>query len=614
MILRLAAVVLFALFLSGAVWGEEPAAEDGIDAVLPPLLPWNGSSRDLAVAADDPWATPFEKSGLVETPRYDETVAWLDRLVAAAPELERVSIGLSHEGREIVMVMASSNGASTPEELRASGKPVILVHGGIHSGEIDGKDAGMMLLRDMTVRGTRGELLDKASLLFVPILSVDAHERFSGHGRINQRGPAEMGWRTNARNQNLNRDYAKLDTPEIRALAQAIDVWEPDLYVDVHVTDGIDWQYDITWGYNGPHAHSPSTARWLATRLDPAASRVLEAHGHVPGPLVFPVDSRDLARGVVEWTASIRFSNGWGDARHLPTVLVENHSLKPFDRRVLGTYLFLATVIEAVGEHGTELREAIRTDRARRPETVPLAWRVPEGVSPGERELLAVEQRLEPSPISGGKRVEYTGKPVTLSVPWYAYTEPQITVEPPVAYWVPPAWHEVIERLEIHGLEMERITEPRRVEVEMYRLADAELETKPFEGHVRASARAIPERRVETFPPGTARIPLDQPLGVLAVLLLEPASPDSFFQWGFFLEVIQRTEYVEAYIMEPTAQAMLEADPDLESEFRGKLLEDPEFAASPRDRLQWFYERTPYFDDRWSLYPVGRELPAPSEE
>ena len=98
------------------------------------------------------------------------------------------------------------------------------------------------------------------------------------------------------------------------------------------------------------------------------------------------------------------------------------------------------------------------------------------------------------------------------------------------------------------------------------------------------------------------------------MLLLEPASPDSFFQWGFFLEVMQRTEYVEAYIMEPTAQAMLEADPDLEAEFRGKLLEDPEFAASPRDRLQWFYERTPYFDDRWNLYPVGRELPAPSQE
>jgi hypothetical protein len=602
------------MVLAGAAHGQEPPEEPVTAAVLPPLEPWSGSSRDLVVAADDPWATPFERSGLAETPRYDETVAWLERLVATAPELEMISIGRSHEGREIAMVVATSSGASTPAGIHESGKPVVLVHAGIHSGEIDGKDAGMMLLRDMTVRGTRSELLDKTSFLFIPILSVDAHERFSTFGRINQRGPTETGWRTNARNQNLNRDFAKLDTPEVRALAGVVERFKPDLYVDLHVTDGVDWQYDITWGYNGPHGHSPSIARWLATRLDPAARVALEKHGHVPGPLVFPVDPRDITRGVVEWTASLRFSNGWGDARHLPTVLVENHALKPFDRRVLGTYVFLATVMQTLGEHGSELRAAVASDRARRPAVVPLGWRIPEGDAPERRELLAIEQRLEPSEVSGGTRVVYTGRPLTLRVPWYAYTEPRETVAPPRAYWVPPAWREVIERLEIHGVEMERLTEPRRVEVEAYRLADAEMAAMPFEGRARVSARAVLERRIETFPAGSVRIPVDQPLGLLAVLLLEPASPDSFLQWGFFLEVMQRAEYVEAYIMDPTAQAMLEADPELATEFRAKLRDDPDFAADPRARLQWLYERTPYFDDRWNLYPVARELGRGSSE
>jgi murein tripeptide amidase MpaA len=612
--LRFVGVALLSLTLPWAAYGEEAGRTSAAEAVLPPPPPWSGSSRELVLTADDPWATPFENSGLKETPRYDETVAWLERLVAAAPELTMVSIGRSHEGRDIVMVVASSSGAPTPSGVHGSGKPVVLVHGGIHSGEIDGKDAGMMLLRDMTVRGTRSELLHKATFLFIPILSVDGHERFSAHGRINQRGPAKTGWRTNARNQNLNRDFAKLDTPEVRALVRAINAWAPDLYVDVHVTDGIDWQYDITWGYNGAHGHSPSTARWLAGHLDPAATRALEAHGHVPGPLVFPVDRRDITRGVVEWTASVRFSNGWGDARHLPTVLVENHALKPFDRRVLGTYLFLASVIESVGEHDAELREAVASDRARRPGSVPLAWRIPEGAAPEQHELLAVEQHLEPSTISGGKRVVYTGRPKALEVPWYAYTEPRSTVVPPTAYWVPPAWGDVIERLEAHGVEMERIAEPRRVEVEMYRLADAKIDPDPFEGRVRVSAGAVPERRVETFPPGSVRVPVDQPLGVLAVLLLEPASPDSFLQWGFFLEVLQRTEYVEAYIMEPTARAMLEADPSLEAEFERKLRDDPALAADPRARLHWFYERTPYFDDRWNLYPVAREIGTPAAD
>ena len=588
-------------------------ADDGsngaaVTAVLPPIAPWDGASRALAVDPGHPWATPFEKSALRETPRYEETVEWLARLAAATPQLEMVSIGRSHEGREIVMAIASSSGASTPEALRASGKPIVLVQAGIHSGEIDGKDAGMMLLRDMTVRGTRSAVLEKVSVLFIPILSVDAHERYSEHARVNQRGPTRMGWRTNARNQNLNRDYAKLDTPEIRALVSAVRDWAPDLYVDVHVTDGLDCQYDVTWGYTGSHGYSKAAAGWLATRLDPAARRALEASGHVPGPLVFPVDERDLDRGVVEWTPSPRFSNGWGDARHLPTVLVENHSLKPFDRRVLGTYVFLDSVLEVLGASGAELRAAIEMDRRTRPAAVPLSWRVPSASGPATVELLAVEQRLEPSPISGGLSVEYTGRPVTLTVPWHRHTDPDATADPPVAYWIPPAWPEVIERLQLQGIEMERIAESRRVKVEMYRLSDAKIDPEPFEGHARVTAKAVPERREELFAAGSVRIPVDQPLGVLAVLLLEPDSTDSLFQWGFFLEVLQRTEYVEGYIMEATARRMLESDPELSAAFRRKLLDDPGFAADARARLQWFYERTPYFDQRFNLYPVAREI------
>src|SRR5688572_7435238 len=182
--------------------------------VLPPALPWNGASRALMLPATDPWVTPSEATEFRTTPRYDETVAYLRRLVAASPQLRMVSLGKSPEGRDIWMVIASKERAFTPEAMRRTGKPVLFAQGGIHSGEIDGKDAGLMLLRDMTVRGTKRELLDRASFLFVPIFSVDAHERFSRYSRINQRGPEESGWRTTAQNYNLNRDYTKADTLE----------------------------------------------------------------------------------------------------------------------------------------------------------------------------------------------------------------------------------------------------------------------------------------------------------------------------------------------------------------------------------------------------------------
>jgi murein tripeptide amidase MpaA len=580
-----------------------PAAE----AILPPELPWEGASRSLMVAADDPWVTPSELSGLTRTPSYEETFAWVDRLVAASPELEKVSVGRSHEGRELWMIVASRERAFTPEALQATGKPILLAHSGIHPGEIDGKDAGLMLLRDMTVKGTKADVLDGAHFLFLPILNVDGHERSSPHGRINQRGPAEMGWRTNSRNQNLNRDFTKLDTPEVRALVEMIHRWQPDLYLDLHVTDGADYQYDITFGFNGSHAHSGEIGGWLENQLRPALTRDLEAAGHVPGPLIFLADQRDPGRGLYEWTAPPRFSNGYGDARHLPTLLVENHSLKPYDQRVLGTYVLLESALRTLAASAGELRRAVAEDRSQRPAAIPIGWKVPE-TEPPTLEFLGVGSRLEPSAVSGGVHLEWTGVPVTLRIPRLQAIEPTATVARPRAYWVPAAWPEVIERLAAHGIRMERIDHWREVEVGMFRIEDAEVDADPYEGHNRVQGTPSLEHRTERFPPGSVRISTDQPLGTLAVLLLDPAAPDSFFRWGFFLEVLQRTEYVEEYVMEPTARRMLEEDPELAAEFRKRLMEDAEFAGSSRQRLQWFYRKTAYFDERWRLYPVGLEL------
>ena len=259
-------VMLTALLLSATLASAQTAP-------LPPVIPWNGASRALMVPPTDPWVTPSERDQLRTTPRYDETVAYLKRLVAAAPQLRMVSIGKSDQGRDVWMVIASKERAFTPEAMRKNGKPTVLAQGGIHSGEIEGKDAGMMLLRDMTVRGTKRELLDGANFLFVPIFNVDGHERFSRFTRINQRGPEEGGWRTSSRNLNLNRDYMKADTAEMRSMIRTIDAWNPDLYIDLHVTDGADYQYDVTYGWNGPAGFSPSISNWLEKSLRPATSR-----------------------------------------------------------------------------------------------------------------------------------------------------------------------------------------------------------------------------------------------------------------------------------------------------------------------------------------------------
>jgi hypothetical protein len=580
------------------------AAQASHENLLPPALPWDGESRELVVAADDPWITPAERTGLTATPRYEETVAWLERLVEACPELRMISLGQSSEGRDIWMVIASKDRDFTPTGLKNSGKPTLFAHAAIHSGEIDGKDAGLMLLRDMTVRGTRAELLEKANFLFIPILSVDAHELFSRFHRINQRGPEEMGWRTNARNLNLNRDFSKLETREVQAVVEVLNTWDPDLYYDIHVTDGIDYQYDITWGFTGPHGYSPASSTWLGEVLRPAVDGALRAWGHIPGPLIFARDETDLTEGLVEWTPGIRFSNGLGDARHLPTVLVENHSLKPYDQRVLGTYVLLEATLATLGEHGGELRRAIEQDRARRPETLPLGFRPAPG-EPPKVEFLGVAGEVVDSPVSGGPVVRWLGEPVTLTVPLLRLTEPALVLPRPKGYWVPPTYPEVIDKLRRHGIQLEITRQPVEAEVDMYELRDFELEREAFEGRVRVAATFETVHRRQRFPEGSAWVPTDQPLGTLACLLLEPQAEDSFFQWGYFLEILQRTEYVEAYVMEPMARRMLEEDPKLREAFEKKLAADPAFAADPRARLQWFYEKTPFYDQRVGLYPVG---------
>ena len=595
------------LTLGGAVRAA-PVVPHG--DVLPPDLPWNGASRALALpeGSADPWITPFEKSGRVASPSYDETFAYLRRLVAAAPELDLVSLGKSGAGRDVFMVVASRGQLFTPAAIAGSKKPVVLVQGGIHAGEIDGKDAGLMLLRDLTVGGKLNALLDQVELLYVPIFNVDGHERSGPYNRINQRGPERMGWRTTARNLNLNRDFMKAEAPEMRAMLGAIAAWQPDLYIDVHVTDGIDYQYDVTWGYGGEEGWSPAISRFLSGVLDPPVQKKLETAGHTPHYLVFSLDSDHPGQGHLKWqNGSPRFSDSYGAARHLPTILVENHSLKSHERRVLGTYVFLAGVLETVGANAAALEQAIADDRARRPDPLPLRFDLDAGAPPVEIDFLGVEYRQEKSPAAGTKTV-FTGAPAARKVGRLEKVKIVAKASRPKAYLVPPEWPEVIEKLAIHGIRTERFEAPRQLEVEMYRLAGAKIATQAFEGRVGIQLETPPtlEKRKETFPAGTIRVPTDQPLGDLAMLLLEPESEDSLLQWGFFLEILSRTEYVEPYVMAPMAEKMLAADPVLGAEF-AKKLEDEKFAADPQARLQFFYQKTPYFDDRHLLYPVARE-------
>ena len=595
--------ILYVIAVAAAL--AAPAAAQSVAQIteptpLPPVLPWHGASEALVVPPGDPWVTPAEASNFDTTPSYAETRRWLERLVAASPLLRIETFGRTPQGRDLYAIVASKPGGT---------KPVVLVQAGIHAGEIDGKDAGLMLLRDIALRG-KDRLLDNADLVFVPIFNADGHERSSRFNRPNQRGPAEQGWRTTAQNLNLNRDYLKADTPEMRAMIGLLRKYRPTLYMDLHVTDGADYQYDITFafdGWGGYYAHSPSIGRWLDSRYRPSVTRALLAAGHIPGMYVDIRDPRHPDSGINLTPDQPRYSTGYADLARIPSILVETHSLKPYRQRVLGTYVIIEESLRLVGVEGAGLRTAIDADRASRPATEVMTWRPapkPLYVIPDFKGIAHESYR---SAASGGEEVRWLGRPVTQRMPVLGQV-PDKVVTLPAAWWVPSTKPEVISLLRLHGVEFDTIAEPRTLALDMVRISGPKLQPAD-EGHI--PVKAVPFNhtpRQETFPAGSVRVPSDQPLGLLAAAILEPESTDGVLAWNFFPEILQRTEYMEGYVIAPLAERMLAKDSALKAEFERKLASDPKFAADPDSRLAWFYERTPYYDERYLLYPIGREL------
>ncbi|RXE94829.1 peptidase M14 [Pseudoalteromonas sp. PS5] len=576
----------------------------GMNSHLPPLMEWQGNSEQL-LQQQGPLTTDFELSDGTDSPNYEDTMAFVDRLVAANPtQFKLETIGTSDSHRAIKMIVATEQGGDKSKVIN-SDKPTILVQAGIHAGEIDGKDAMFMLLRDIAT-GKRRDILAKVNLLVVPILNVDGHERRSEYNRINQRGPAVMGFRTNGKNLNLNRDYTKLDTPGIRAIMSVINEYKPDLYIDVHVTDGADYQYDVTYGFNPSFAsESPAIAQVLENQLSPEIDKALRKQGHIPGPLVFVMDKRDFKQGLAGWVATPRFSNGWGDLKGLPTILVENHSLKPYKQRVLGTYVFMDGVIDGLANNIDILREAVKKEAEFLPKKLVVERSYAK--TPDFIQFKGIEYKQFESALSGHVEAKYLGTPVDYEkLPIYWQKEVKTIVNVPEQFYIPPAYPEVVEKLELHGVEVIKLPASSVVEnVTQAAVSDYQFDSVPFESRFRVKAsfnfNVLPEK-VDVS--GWYKVETAQPSGELATHLLHPKAPDSFFAWGEFNTIFQRTEYVENYALEPFARKMLKQNPAMALAFDKKIREDKKFANDSKARMEWLYARTPFYDSAYLKYPV----------
>jgi hypothetical protein len=568
------------------------------------LLQTNAQNQDFQ--------TLYEASGCLKTPAYSETVSFCHQLDEASPVLSYTTFGKSPEGRDLPLMIADRNGNFTPEAVRGSGNAVMLIQACIHAGECDGKDAGLMLLRDIALGKHLASLLDHVTILFIPIFNTDGHERFGPNNRINQNGPEEMGWRTTAQNLNLNRDFMKADAPEMQAWLALYNAWLPEFFVDCHVTDGADFQYTMTYALETNGNMEKGLSDWTSGVCEPYLVGKMKESGFPVFPYVQFRNWHDPRSGLTVGVAPPMLSQGYTAVQNRPGLLIETHMLKPYKARVSSTYTMLVHTLELLNRDYLRLQNL---ETAADTYTASSQFRKePFAVSYSESfadsttiDFLGFDYTIDTSNLTGGLWFHYDNtKPVTWKLTIFPDCKSEKFVALPEAYLIPPQFTEVIERLKQHGIECTILSQPFSCEVKTSRFINGKWQQRSYEGHHKFSFDLSDSTETLHFPAGTVLVDMNQRQARVIAHLLEPGSPDSFAAWGFFDAFTEQKEYAESYVMEPLARKMMAQNPALKAEFEKKKAADPRFASDPDEMLNWFYSRSAYRDERINRYPVAR--------
>jgi hypothetical protein len=494
--------------------------------------------------------------------------------------------------------------------LQEKNRPVVFFQGGIHAGEIDGKDAGFWLLKDWLSDNKRKAILSQIMIVFVPVFNVDGHERFGKNNRPNQNGPEETGFRVTSQNLNLNRDYMKAESLEMIAMLALMRKWNPILFLDLHVTDGAQFRQDLGFMVS-PTLKGMDPIRELGQKFSERTIRELSSKGFFPVSFYPSFVSEDEPESGFEvGVAPPRFSQSYWALRNRIGVLVETHSWRPYEYRVKLTRAVLESVLEQAAQAGKGWLEA-SSDAENRASQIS-GTEVEMTYEPtSEKKQIPFEgyaYGFETSPITGKKIIRYdTAKPETWKVPFFFQLKPKLVIQAPLAgYWVPPEWAKLVKtKLDVHGIRSTSLPAGQR-EVQAFRAVFSDFGKLSFEGRQNLSVRGQWWTETVTLASGGIFVPIQQPLSHLVMHLLEPEAPDSLLSWGFFNSHFEQKEYIEAYVLEPWAREVLARDPKVKKAFEQRLKEDPEFEKSAEKRLDFFYELHPAMDKGYRRYPLLR--------
>lgn len=549
---------------------------------------------------------PFETNPN-QTLTYEQTIACYARMAEAYPAQCRLEeAGPTDSGRPLHVAIFSHDGLFDPAASRSKKRLILLINNGIHPGEPEGIDATVMLLRDLLERDA---LPRHVTIVCIPVYNIDGCLNRNAFSRANQNGPASYGFRGNARNYDLNRDFVKADSRNARSFNAIFTRWRPDVFVDNHTSNGADYQYVMTLIATQHNKLEAPLGQYLHEVMKPwlyeqMAARNWEMIPYVDGPGPTP------EAGIREFCDHGRYSTGYAALFNTIGFMPETHMLKPFADRLYSNLAFMEVVLDFCEKNCATIlaKRAEAFAHTRTKTNFALDWAL--DASRCDSLLFkGYAAKYKPSEVSGLPRLWYDrSAPFEKKIPFYPYFKPVVSVEKPAAYIVPQAWEEVIQRLQLNGVSMQPLSQDTTLEVEMYRIGD--FKTRPlWEGHYfhyDVKFEIIREKR--QFHRGDMLVPTDQDANRYIVETLEPHAPDSWFAWNFFDAILMQKEYFSAYVFEDLAAQYLRQHPELRAELEAQKKADPAFAEDARAQLDWVYKRSPWYEPSHKLYPVARVI------
>ncbi len=551
--------------------------------------------------------THFEQSKGKETATYAETIEFYISLAREFPEINIQTIGATDSGRPLHIVTYNRDADFNFNKISQS-KVIVLINNGIHPGESDGIDATMLLYRDLVTR--KIEVPENTVVVTIPIYNVGGALNRNSSTRVNQNGPVAYGFRGNAKNYDLNRDFIKSDTKNARTFASIFHMIKPDIFIDNHVSNGADYQYTLTHLFTQHDKLGGELGQFLHETMMPDLESSLATSGWEITPYV-NVFNQVPESGFTQFMDSPRYSTGYTALWNTLGLMVETHMLKPYQQRVMGTYALLVEILKFAETNKERIRE-LRTEALTRHhgwDFYPISW-LADTTKVTRLNFKGYEADTLPSVITGFPRLKYDRtRPFTKSTPYLNYFVPKDSVTIPEAYIVSKGWNSVMELMSINNIAFRLLEQDTTLMVESYRIAGYQTSATPYEGHYpHYDTKTSSFMREIVFTAGDYLIPTDQP-GIRYIMeTLEPAAVDSFFNWNFFDTILQEKEGFSPYVFEEVAVNVLASDALLKEEFEQKKKTDTLFAGNWFVQLQWIYQHSDFHEQAHLQYPVYRVL------